>query len=159
MTTPMKSGSKPKSVKPPERRRGSQDQINRLITERTQMLVLYCRLAGLNPTGERAQREPAQKLLEEFCQVLIDYIAAGHFSLYDRLVNGQERRRQVADTANQLYPRISDTTSVALDFNDKYDCGDHCEITPAFEIDLSRLGEELAVRIELEDKLINQLLI
>ena len=44
-----------------------------------------------------------------------------------------------------------------LDFNDKYNCGDHCELTDSLHDDLSRLGEELAVRIELEDMLLQAL--
>jgi regulator of sigma D len=56
-----------------------------------------------------------------------------------------------------LYPQIASSTEVALDFNDKYDCGDHCEITPSFADDLSLLGETIASRIELEDRLIRNL--
>ena len=90
--------------------------------------------------------------------MLVDYIAVGHFSLYERIVNGTERRRELAKLALDLYPRIADTTTTALDFNDKYDCGDHFEVTDSFKSDLSHLGEELALRIDLEDKLIAQLI-
>lgn len=124
-----------------------------MVKERTEVLALYWRLAGLDPHGSSRQRASAQKLLQEFCQLLVDYIAAGHFSLYERIVNGTERRRGLAELAQDLYPRIADSTSAALDFNDKYD-GDACEIGESFKADLSRLGEELALRIELEDKLI-----
>ena len=146
------------AVRPAERRRATQEHITKMVAERTEMLALYCRLAGLDPFSEARHREPAQKLLQQFCQILVDYIAAGHFGLYERLVNGTERRRSVAELAEKLYPRIADTTRLALDFNDKYDCGDKCELNLSFEHDLSRLGEELAQRIELEDKLIAQLI-
>jgi len=43
---------------------------------------------------------------------------------------------------------------MALDFNDKYDCEDHCTVLDTLSRDLSRLGEEIAQRIELEDKLL-----
>jgi len=43
------------------------------------------------------------------------------------------------------------------DFNDKYDCEDHCDIGNDFEQDLSSLGEALATRIELEDKILRVL--
>lgn len=137
-----------------ERRRGTRDSVTKMVAERTEVLALYWRLAGLDPFTDAQHREPAQKLLQEFCQLLVDYIAAGHFSLYERIVNGTERRREIAELAQELYPRISDTTTVALDFNDKYDSETHCELTEAFKADLSHLGEELAVRIDLEDKLI-----
>jgi|SRR5690606_38915494 regulator of sigma D len=140
-----------------DRRRGSRDAINRMVKERGEVLALYWRLAGLDPYGGGRERASAQKLLTEFCQLLVDYIAAGHFTLYERIVNGTERRRGLAELARELYPRIADTTSAALDFNDKYD-GEACDIGESFKADLSRLGEELALRIELEDKLIARLL-
>jgi len=146
-------------MKTPERRTGSQELVKKLVAERTEMLSLYCQLAGLEPygNGKNARGKHAQELLQKFCQVLVDYIAAGHFSLYERIVNGTERRQQIAGLAEKLYPRIATTTEAALDFNDRYDCGDHCEIGLSFSDELSRLGEELAARIEIEDKLIGQL--
>ena len=137
-----------------ERRGRSQQLIDKLIAERTQMLVLFCRLAGVDPY---TPGKPVQGLLQEFCQILVDYIAAGHFALYERIVEGTERRRDVVDLANRLYPRIADSTDVALDFNDKYDCEDHCTALEHLPTDMSRLGEELATRIELEDQLIQGL--
>lgn len=141
-----------------ERRAGTKQQLERMVAERTEMLVLYCRLAGLDPLSDSRHRQPAKELLQEFCQILVDYMAAGHFGLYDRFTNGTERRRHVATLAIQLYPRIADTTQTALDFNDKYDVSELIDIPLSFETDLSRLGEELAVRIELEDRLIAHLL-
>ena len=57
--------------------------------------------------------------------------------------------------AGEIYPRISDITQSILDFNDKYDCEDHCSNLAELAKDLSNLGELLADRIELEDQLIN----
>jgi len=156
----MKATNKPKTKQPTqdERRSGTREAVAKMMRERTDVLALYWRLAGLNPFADKGQRASAQELMQEFCQLLVDYIAAGHFSLYERIVNGTERRRELADLAQGLYPRIADTTTVALDFNDKYDCGDHCEITESFKADLSRLGEKLAIRIDLEDKLIGRII-
>lgn len=140
-----------------ERRRGTRDSVTKMVEERTEVLALYWRLAGFE-SFEAAKQEPAQKLLQDFCQLLVDYIAAGHFSLYERIVNGTERRRDIATLAQELYPRIADTTTVALDFNDKYDCGDKFQVSESFKADLSRLGEELAVRIDLEDRLIARMI-
>lgn len=136
-----------------ERRAGTHKTVAKLQAERTEVLVLFCRVAGLEPfTAD--ERRPVQLLLQEFCQVLVDYIATGHFGLYERIVNGQERRRRVADLAEQLYPRIAKTTEIALDFNDKYDCEDHCEQLDGLSSELSKLGEALATRADLEDQLI-----
>lgn len=138
-----------------EDRRAAANRLQEsLVAERTEMLVLFCRVAGLEPFSDNANRETATAALQQFCQVMVDYIAAGHFSLYERIVNGTERRRSIAELAEKLYPRISETTEVALDFNDKYDA-EHCEINGSLGDDLSRLGEELAVRVELEDQLLS----
>lgn len=137
-----------------ERRSGTQDIIAKLTAERTETLVLFCRVAGLEPY---TTDKPVQDLLPEFCQVLVDYIAAGHFALYERILKGQERRQTVIRLAEELYPRIAETTDIAVDFNDKYDCEDHCEVLDSLSQDLSRLGEALATRAEIEDKLISAL--
>ena len=103
---------------------------------------------------DEQNKESAASALQHFCQVMVDYIAAGHFSLYERIANGVERRKKVADLAAELYPRIAETTEVALDFNDKYDSIDHYDLSDSLSRDLSKLGEELAVRVELEDQLL-----
>lgn len=135
-----------------DRRSGSRDLITKLTTERSELLALYCRVAGLRPFDD--EKADVHKLLEDMCQMLVDYVAVGHFSLYERIVSGQERRQEVARLAEELYPRISETTDSVLDFNDKYDCEDNCAISNDFDEDLSLLGEILAERIELEDRLL-----
>jgi len=159
MTTEHKRETTPQEKRDKERRTGSQELVQKLVTERTEMLSLYCQLAGLEPYGnsKNSRVKNSQEMLQKFCQVLVDYIAAGHFSLYERIVNGTERRQQISALAENLYPRIAESTEAALDFNDKYDCGDHCEIAASFSDDLSQLGEKIAARIELEDKLLRQL--
>lgn len=137
-----------------ERRARTQEMVTRLVAERREMWVLYCRVAGLEPF---TAGKPIPELLQEFGQILVDYIATGHFVLYERITSGVERRRQVADLAQRLYPRIAETTQAALDFNDKYDSEEHCKNLDGLNQDLSRLGEELAIRIEHEDKLIQAL--
>lgn len=134
-----------------ERRQASQDLVAKLVTERAEMLATFCRLAGIEPyTADK----PVQQLLQEFCQILVDYVAAGHFALYERIVAGKERRQELSALAAEVYPRIAKSTDMALDFNDKYDCEDHCTALDSLSADLSQLGEELAARIELEDRLL-----
>ncbi len=138
-----------------ERRSGSAGIAEKLVSERAEMLVLFCQAAGLEPFQKETDDQLARKHLQEFCQVLMDYIAAGHFGLYERISNGTERRQGIAQLADELYPRIAESTELAVAFNDKYDCGDDCDVTTDIGKDLSKLGEELAVRAELEDKLLS----
>ncbi len=57
--------------------------------------------------------------------------------------------------AEKIYPEISASTRFILDFNEKYDCEDHCDNLSNLEQDLSKLGEILADRITLEDQIIS----
>lgn len=137
-----------------ERRSRSMDLIRDLITTRTEMLILYSRLAAFkNLDGNRDMLE----VLEEFCETLIDYTAAAHFRLYRYIEEKMEKRKAVLELAETIYPRVVETTQVIIAFNDRYD--DQTQDLSAHDIsdDLSSLGEALAERIELEDRLIDVL--
>jgi regulator of sigma D len=96
--------------------------------------------------------------MPEFCELLVDYIASAHFGLYQRLSVGRERRRAVVDLAMEIYPGIDRTTQIALAFNDKYGGVTLSGDLTALHRDLSHLGEILASRIDLEDRLITAML-
>ncbi len=138
-----------------ERRTGTRDMIDKLLAERKEMLALYWHVAGLEPLTKET---PIGDHLQEFCQVLVDYIAFGHFEVYDRIGSGKERRGAVVSVAQEIYPRILDTTDVTVSFNDKYDESDHELHLENLSKDLSQMGEVLATRIELEDQLIEVML-
>lgn len=134
-----------------ERRGHSIEQLKTLLKTRTQTLSLFSELAARRPF----KPEPTiQALLQRFCEALVDYTASAHFQLYRHAQNGNERRHNVREISEQIYRRIADTTAHILDFNDKYDCGDHCEDLANLADDLSRLGELLAERINMEDRII-----
>jgi regulator of sigma D len=132
-------------------RRRSMVMIQRLVGARTEMLSLYTLLARQKPFNDIAD---VQMLLQEFCQSLVDYTANAHFQLYRYFAENNERRKEIYDVAVDIYPKVLKMTNTILDFNDKYDCGDHCSHFNNLENDLSGLGEVLADRIEMEDQLI-----
>lgn len=136
----------------PDRRANSQQMIEQLVYERTQMLSLYSQLAAKQPFSEL---NTVSNLLEQFCQALIDYTADAHFRLYRFIDEKRERRRAIIEVADEVYPKIVESTQSILDFNDKYDLEDYSEQLFALGNDLSLLGESLADRIELEDKVID----
>lgn len=139
----------------PRRRKASRELIDKLLAERQRMLVLMCQVLGLKPfTGDK----PVKDLLGEFNSVLVDYIAAGHFGLYQRIVEGTERRQAVVVTASKLYPRIAGTTDAAIDFSDKYSGEWNFHFMDTLADDLSTLGEKLAARIDMEDRIISAML-
>ncbi|NOX76490.1 MAG: sigma D regulator [Gammaproteobacteria bacterium] len=135
----------------PERRARSHQEIDDLVETRTGALTLYNELASKRPFKAE---ESTQRLLQSFCESLIDYTASAHFQLYRHLDEDRERREPVREIAGEIYPTISAITQRILDFNDKYDCEDHCGDFTELADDLSHLGETLADRIDLEDRLI-----
>lgn len=137
-----------------ERRAGTQDIVDKLLAERQEVLVMFCRVAGLEPYVAEAS---TKELLQDFCQLLVDYSAFGHFEIYQRIVNGDERREQVIKVAEEVYDKIAEASEVAVAFNDRYDAADHKLDLAHLGEDLSVLGEELAVRIEVEDRIISAL--
>lgn len=138
-----------------ERRTNTQDLIDKLLHERQEVLVLFCQVAGLEPYQRSSSLDAA---LQTFCQVLIDYTAFGHFEVFGRISDGNERRSGVLRVANEIYLEFVAVIEAAVAFNDKYDVSDHSLKLDNLPSDLSRLGEELAVRIELEDQLLAAML-
>jgi regulator of sigma D len=134
-----------------ERRQNTSKIVRELLDERRQVWSLYCAIGEMQPF---AADQPLESRLQEFCQLLIDYTSLGHFGIYQRIVDGTERRRKVLEVAEQIYDRIAETTNAAVEFNDKYEelAGD--ELRAQLAEDLSRLGEELAIRSDLEDQLV-----
>lgn len=133
-----------------ERWGGVSNLIDRWLQERQLLLVSYCGAAELSSAG------PSPTQVTEICQLLVDYVSAGHFEIYDQLV--KEARdfgnEEALTEAEQLIAVIDKTTEYALDFNDKYlETDDLSTITT----DLSRLGEVLALRFESEDRMIEVL--
>jgi regulator of sigma D len=132
-------------------RRATQGIVAKLLTERDQVVALMCRLSGVPPFDHDAG------LVTEFCELLTDYIAAAHFGLYERLEERTERRRPVRELAAALCPDIAATTELALQFCDQY-CAARAHGGYAdLHADLARLGEVLARRIEMEDRVIGAL--
>jgi regulator of sigma D len=143
------------------RRGGGEDRRDRiqrttkqLVEERQSVMVAYWDLAKKESAGDRAA---IRKKLQAFCQILMDYTAFGHFEVYQRIVEGKERRQNVRRLAAKVYRVIAETTDVLVDFNDKYD---HVHLDDALgqlPDDLSKLGESFAARIELEDQILDAL--
>lgn len=90
--------------------------------------------------------------LKTFCQILVDYIAALHFEVLEKLAFAHEICTPLKPELDKtLLENISKTTLAALNFHDKHSSG---ASDPSFLQDLSRLGEHLAHRVECEDRLL-----
>ena len=82
-----------------------------MLAKRNQLLSFLIECSAFK-SGNTADLD--REVLNEFCQILVDYIASGHFGLYERIVEGTERRRGVADLTVKLYPLVDETTQIAL---------------------------------------------
>lgn len=138
-----------------ERRTRSRNIVEHLEAERADVLINFCRVAGIEPYKPSNPHANQEECLRDFCQLMVDYLAAGHFGLYQRFIDGQERRKDICELAEELYPQIAKTTQFALDFNDKYEHETEGAFNEEFAEDLSKLGQALATRIELEDRLLH----
>ncbi len=138
-----------------DRRVRTNELIQHMLKERNQLISLLLQVSSEDSEDGAIQSDVD---LDEFVQVLVDYIAAGHFGLYERIAEGKERRKAVSDLAVEIYPRIQQTTQIALAFDEKYNPENKNKKLNHFQADLSKLGEELTTRIELEDQLIQLLL-
>jgi regulator of sigma D len=136
-----------------DRREESHHLINDLINTRTKMLILYSKLAA-SKSADTDTETPMPDLLQAFCQTLIDYTASAHFHMYRYIEEKMEKRVQIIALADSVYPKIMSITKTIVDFNDNYDSWSKVTSQDKLEVDLSVLGEQLAERIELEDKII-----
>ncbi len=138
-----------------ERRQLTNKLVQELLEERRQVWAVYGQIAEMQPFQPD---QPLEIVVQRFCQILIDYVSLGHFGIFQRIGDGSERRQNVVRMAQEIYPRITDVTQAAVQFNDTYETVDGESLRKSLAQDLSKLGEELATRFELEDQLIQCLL-
>lgn len=129
--------------------------IDRWLAQRRQLLELgvYLRERGdFTPTDTPK--------IQSFCELLVDYVSAGHFTVYEQLaIEAKEFRDDAAVVLlRELLPQIDSTTEIAIEFNDKYDTKEHCnEQLEALPFSLQALAVVMAERFEYEDQLIKEL--
>lgn len=136
-----------------ERWGGVNQMVDRWLAERKQVVLEFTGLRGRDASVAHPERA-----LSSFCTILIDYVCAGHFEIYEQLTREAEELQDVRslDLAGQVYPRIETTTQAAVEFNDRYgDKSDFDEET--MQKELKVLGGLLHERFELEDCLIEVL--
>ncbi|MGF1804454.1 Rsd/AlgQ family anti-sigma factor, partial [Aliivibrio sifiae] len=62
---------------------GNNDVIDHWLSTRQDLLVEYCKLAGLPPFDTSTFSLPPFFAIQSFTQHLIDYISEGHFKIYN----------------------------------------------------------------------------
>ena len=140
-----------------EKWRGAHTAIDHCLNERKQLLVQYCKLAGLPPFKRSAGALPDKQSIESFCELLMDYISTGHFAMYDKITAECAHNNSGQSEAANICSEISNLTDEALSFNDSFAGIDLDQELASFDQNLSNLGQNLELRFELEDKLIQVL--
>ncbi len=138
-----------------ERWGGVHQLIDKWLNERQSLIVLFCNLSASKPLSEE---EPLAENLQRFCEVMMDYCSAGHFEIYEQLMNeAREFDDGTIDLANEQMPRLEALTGECVDFNDTYD--KHCTLDQLAKLpaDLSAIGEVLEERFQIEDNLIEKM--
>ena len=129
------------------------------LTERKELLISYCALAGTDTQGDDYEEEEANPLnnqLKRLCQILVDYVSAGHFEIYEQLQRESEEFND-ADALQDMahvFQEIQQNTELCLAFNDSCE---HIKSVRVLTDSVSLLGETLAERFELEDILIERM--
>jgi len=127
------------------------ERVEHWLEARRLLLVKYCELSELHEfDGDNPYQS---KQLQQFCEQLVDYISEGHFEIFEQLLSEGNifSDNEGLAISDDLLPTIHSHTEAILDFNDKYLATD--DLT-ALAADLSSLGETLAQRFEIEDKMV-----
>lgn len=137
-----------------QRWKGFDQAIDRWLEERHQLILLLSDFAARRDFA--ADSPQLSRRLGAFKSLLIDYVSAGHFEFYQRLLEeGREfEDEQALVLGGKLLRSIESSTRMALAFDEKYDSGgDRSDL----EEDLSELAEALAARFGAEDQMISVL--
>ncbi len=138
-----------------ERWSGVSILIERWLKERKALLVSYCSITGTDKQNKINYEEctSLDGKLKKLCQILVDYVSVGHFEIFDNLQKEVEAfgDESVLLSIDPVFQRIQQNTEACLFFNDKCESLGNIH---SLQRELSSLGEILAERFELEDKLL-----
>ncbi len=142
-----------------ERWGGVSQIVDKWLEQRQQLIVEFCTVSGVHALVTQSDEDPGAGL-QHFCELLVDYISAGHFEVYDHLIQEAEdfEDGSALELAKRIYPDLSKTTESALAFNDQVEAlRQSGQNDPQLARKLSKLGESLVTRFELEDQLVDKL--
>ena len=130
----------PGDTLPPDAAAAMQAASDQSFQELRTRVISY--LVKLNQALDKQLTDLSQALLGRFCDTLVDYLSAGHFQVFQRIV----------PTAHE-YAAIESTTQLAMAFNDRF--GNLLEVDIAeLKAELEALALALGTRFELEDDLL-----
>ncbi len=140
-----------RSSDPQEQFNTVEELLTRWLKERREVLGKYTEIAVA--MDSEVSGEALRIRQKALCDLLVDYVSAGHFEVFHQLINEAETFADGSGAlAEKLMPDIGATTEVILAYEEKYS-GEE-EYPETLARDLSALGEMLESRFVLEDRLI-----
>ncbi len=130
---------------------GIQSTIKDWLDARQKMMIAFNQLCMLRPL-EELPAEEAQKSIEHFCTEVIDYLSFGQFKVFENITKLIPSEGKNARTVKILLSKIFSSTIQTVEFHDKYM---KSFSQKELEQDLSKLGEQLAFRLDWEDQLLD----
>lgn len=127
--------------------------VQRWLAERQALIGAWTALQE----AQRGNAAPAtlSVRLKAFCEILMDYVSAGHFEVYDELLAEAERRDDGPAPASQaLLARVQATTDAVIRFNDLCEDPHDAAALAHLPRELPILGLELESRFQTEDRLL-----
>jgi len=123
-----------------------EDLLTRWLKERRELLGKYTEIAvALDSQLSDENLQQRQKVL---CELLVDYVSAGHFEVFHEVIDEAESFADGSgELAGKLMPAIADTTELIMAYEEKYS---GAQGRPEkLKRDLSALGEALESRFVL----------
>ncbi len=128
-----------------------EELLTRWLKERREVLGKYTEIAVTLDT--HLSDEKLHQRQRGLCELLVDYVSAGHFEVFHELIDEAESFADGSGAlAQKLMPAIADTTEVIMAYEEKYSGAPGRQVK--LKRDLSALGEVLESRFVLEDQLI-----
>ncbi len=128
--------------------------LDELLTERKQLLTVFCQAAAAN---QKDDQESHGQLFKRLCQLLMDYAALWQFEIHDVLLQSAREHAAAVQALKLHQSAIRQAADTALDFNDSFDASAAEDQVRNMDALLSSLGESLANRFEAEDHILRHL--
>lgn len=141
------------SVAPEDHHQRVDALVKRWLEERRSLIVLMLALG--DDARRHADPVPLPERVQAFCEVLMDYVSAGYFEVYDELLaEGEAHGRRVQAEGQAMFQRLQPTLDAIIRFNDLYEDPEDQEVLDNLTLELSELGQVLEGRFEIEDRMI-----
>lgn len=128
-----------------------QQSIRNWLDARQKMMVAFNQLCMLKPFEDLPEEDVAH-CVEKFCTEVIDYLSFGQFKVFEHLTKVIPKDGPDARNIKILLSKIFSSTIHSIEFHDKYI--QRFKLND-LEKDLSKLGEQLAHRLDWEDQLLD----